>query len=285
MGNQTVPAFHREPFFSAADLEGKEKLSALFIMGWEEEEEDEEVVLTVMLSQCVGGGSSIRAAHDGGRLSNSLSGFCLSLNVQPCSGQSGSKEGGQERSAERGGGCERPICGPAHFSPLTGEIEGRTGQRRDSSRAADAEEVEFGPEPWRGVDLCGLGQDDQVAEGKASVMGPRLDSEDGSGAGREGVSGWDLRALSLLLRDLCDGRRTPDTGRGGRCLGWSKIGSFSAGVVDDWEGLDSSGRGGGEGKHITGHRWSGEEQAASSGSETLLSAAKQAEKSLTSESV
>lgn len=70
------------------------------------------------------------------------------------------------------------------------------------------------------MDLCGLGQDDQVAEGKASVMGPRLDSEDGSGAGREGVSGWDLRALSLLLRDLCDGGRTPDAGRGGRGLCW-----------------------------------------------------------------
>lgn len=56
------------------------------------------MVLTVMLSQCVGGGRSIRTAHGGGRLSNSLSGFCLSLNVQPCSGQSGSEERGQERS-------------------------------------------------------------------------------------------------------------------------------------------------------------------------------------------
>lgn len=124
-----------------------------------------------------------------------------------------------------------------------------------------------------------------MAEGKASVMGPRLDSEDGSAAGREGVSGWDLRALSLLLRDLCDGGRTPDAGRGGRGLGWSKSGSFSAGVVDECGGLDSSSRGGGEGKHITGHRWSGAEQAASSGSESLLSAAKQAEKSLTSETL
>lgn len=30
-------------------------------------------------------------------------------------------------------------CVWAHFSPLTGEIEGRTGQRRDSSLAADPE--------------------------------------------------------------------------------------------------------------------------------------------------
>lgn len=53
----------------------------------------------------------------------------------------------------KGGGCERSICDGAHFSPLTGEIGGRTGQRRDSSRATDEEGVSPGPDPDRGVVL------------------------------------------------------------------------------------------------------------------------------------
>lgn len=101
---------------------------------------------------------------------------------------------------------------------------GRTGQRRDSSRAADAEGVSFGRDPERGVVLCGLGQEDQVAEGKAKVT----ESEDGWTPGSADASWWRFSVafvLSRQLRGSSDCRSTPGVGRGEGGVVWPNGGS------------------------------------------------------------
>lgn len=229
--------------------------------------------LTAMLSQSVDGGRSVRTPHYGSRLWILCLAQCLCLwvDVQPCSGQLGSYERGQERSARQGGGCERSICGRVHFSPLTGEIGGRTGQRWDSSRVTDAEGVRFGPDPERGVVLCELGQEDQVVEGKARLMRPRSESKDRLGTGATEASWRRLFALSPLRRGLSAWERTPDAGRGGS-------GSKRAGVavifMGDPRRLDPVGGQDAKGDCITGQGRSGEKQALPSGSESLISAAR-----------
>lgn len=108
--------------------------------------------------------------------------------------QSGSEAEGmdeEEKEEEEAVAVNSTRCVSAHFSPLTGEIEGRTGQRRDSSRAAGPQGLRFGD-----VELLGLGQDDQVAEGKVTEAGRTgRPPEDGSASVRERVSGCRLCPL------------------------------------------------------------------------------------------
>lgn len=90
------------------------------------------------------------------------------------------------------GGWEEDVNGPYgtgrdHSLPLTGEMGGRTDQRCDVQSCLSTttgDEVKPDPNPGRGVILhCGLGQDCQVSEGKARVVGSGLGSRNGSGSG------------------------------------------------------------------------------------------------------
>lgn len=76
--------------------------------------------------------------------------------------------------------------------PLTGVIGGRTDHRCDSRRVRGEEGVSFGPEPDLGeaVVFCGLGQEDQVVEGKAKVTRPGLESECGLRARSVAAAWW-----------------------------------------------------------------------------------------------
>jgi len=105
-------------------------------------------------------------------------------------------------------------------SPPAGEMGGSTDQRRDSSRVPDADGVGGGPDPAEreGVVLCGLGQEDQVAEGKAVVTRARSEAVAGWRRRSGGASGGRLvviPALSLPLRGFSDRRRSPDLRGGG----------------------------------------------------------------------
>lgn len=80
--------------------------------------------------------------------------------------------------------------------------------------------------------LCGLGQEDQVAEGKAVVTRARSEAVAGWRRRSGGASGGRLvviPALSLPLRGFSDRRRSPDL-RGG--------GAGSQGGAGGWRGLD-----------------------------------------------
>lgn len=55
--------------------------------------------------------------------------------------------GGEEQEKEeeeKEAAVNSTRCVSAHFPPLMGEMDGRTGQRRDSSRAAGPEGLRFG---------------------------------------------------------------------------------------------------------------------------------------------
>lgn len=172
-----------------------------------------------------------------------------------------------------------------HFSPLTGEMGGRTGQRWDSSRVTDADGVSFGPDPERGVVLCGLGQEDQVVEGNARVMGPRSESEDGLRPGSRDAPLLRFSVvfvLSRLLWVMSVWGGTSDVGRGERGLVWPSSGSQSTGgvvvFVDDRRGLDPAGGQEANGDCITPERWSDERPGLPSWSESLISAVRQQRK-------
>lgn len=171
------------------------------------------------------------------------------------------------------------VAGGAHFSPLTGEMGGSTGQRPESSRDSEAEGVSFGPEPDRGVVLGRLGQGDQVVEGR--VERSRSELRDGSRWGSADASTRSFSAafeLSGLLRGSSGGGGTPNAGRGER--GWLGLGSgwrISGGAVVLAEGgkrLDCTGREEAEGGTTGGGR-SGEKQALLACSDSPIPAARQ----------
>lgn len=87
--------------------------------------------LTATLSQCVDGGRSIRTSHceTGFEFSVRPAGFVSGWMSSHVQDNQAAKNVGRIRAPGREEAVNGPYAPTTHFSPLTGEIGGRTGQR------------------------------------------------------------------------------------------------------------------------------------------------------------